>query len=88
MTSICVHKQRIGCALTALPRCCSCADKRPLATAYPVYIDGQGMKLQGKRWQRYCWKCRGEQTSTSLTSCSLLCIFPVTHSSHYQSIAS
>jgi len=58
MTSICGHKQRIGCALTALPGCCSCADKRPLATAYPVYIDGQGMKLQGKRWQRYCWKCR------------------------------
>ncbi|KIW51661.1 hypothetical protein PV05_10360 [Exophiala xenobiotica] len=58
MTSICRHKQRIGCALTALPGCCSCADKRPLATAYPVYIDGQGMKLQGKRWQRYCWKCR------------------------------
>ncbi|KIW20543.1 hypothetical protein PV08_01118 [Exophiala spinifera] len=58
MTSVCEHKEHIGCALTALPRCCSCVDKRPLATAYPIYIDGKGMKLQGKRWQRYCWKCR------------------------------
>ncbi|KAI1622954.1 hypothetical protein EDD37DRAFT_450051 [Exophiala viscosa] len=58
MTDSCEHKRTIGCALTALPGCCACADKRPLATAYPVYIDGQGMKLQGKRWARYCWKCR------------------------------
>lgn len=61
MTSVCEHKEQIGCALTALPRCCSCVDKRPLATAYPIYIDGKGMKLQGKRWQRYCWKCRGRR---------------------------
>lgn len=54
----CRHKSNIGCALTALPTCCSCADQRPLAAAYPVYVDGEGMKMQGKRWSRYCWKCR------------------------------
>ncbi|KAJ4514458.1 hypothetical protein HRR86_007865 [Exophiala dermatitidis] len=58
MADRCEHKPIIGCALTALPGCCACADKRPMATAYPVYIDGQGMRLQGKCWQRYCWKCR------------------------------
>ncbi|OAL20778.1 hypothetical protein AYO20_11485 [Fonsecaea nubica] len=58
MAETCEHKPVIGCALTAVPGCCACADKRPLATAYPLYIDGQGMRLQGKRWQRYCWKCR------------------------------
>lgn len=54
----CGHKASIGCALTALPTCCSCSDRRPLAAAYPVYIDGQGMKMQGNRWSRYCWRCR------------------------------
>ncbi len=54
----CGHKSNVGCALTALPTCCSCSDRRPLAAAYPVYIDGQGMKMQGKRWSRYCWRCR------------------------------
>ena len=54
----CIHKAVIGCALTALPGCCSCSDQRPYAEAYPIYIDGQGMKMQGKRWARYCWKCR------------------------------
>ena len=54
----CIHKAVIGCALTALPGCCSCSDQRPYAEAYPIYIDGHGMKMQGKRWARYCWKCR------------------------------
>lgn len=59
MAEPCEHKPLIDCALTALPGCCACADKRPIAIAYPVYIDGLGMRLQGKRWQCYCWKCRG-----------------------------
>jgi hypothetical protein len=29
------------------------------ASYYPTYIDGLGMRVVGKRWQRYCWKCRG-----------------------------
>lgn len=53
----CEHKADTGCMLTALPCCCSCADKRPHATAYPVYIDGQGMQMKGRRWQRYCRRC-------------------------------
>lgn len=53
----CLHKVLTGCMLTALPCCCSCADQRPHATAYPIYIDGQGMRLKGRRWQRYCRRC-------------------------------
>lgn len=60
----CEHKAQTGCMLAALPCCCSCADKRPHATAYPVYIDGQGMKMQGKRWQRYCRRCHGRFLNT------------------------
>ncbi|KEF60543.1 uncharacterized protein A1O9_02104 [Exophiala aquamarina CBS 119918] len=58
METSCYHKPVIGCALVALAGCCACADKRPIAASYPVYIDGQGMRMQGKRWSRYCWKCR------------------------------
>lgn len=83
MNSICEHKEQIGCALTALPRCCSCADKRPVATAYPIYVDGKGMKLQGKRWQRYCWKCRGRHEFLTFT---LLC-FHFFIPSHSKSLA-
>ncbi|KIW97325.1 uncharacterized protein Z519_02717 [Cladophialophora bantiana CBS 173.52] len=74
MAETCEHKPTIGCALTAVPGCCACADKRPLATAYPLYIDGQGMRLQGRRWQRYCWKCRDYWNlhSQSTASASLL----------------
>ena len=54
----CDHKLGIGCVLTATETCCSCSDQRPLARAYPIYIDGQGMKMRGKRWARYCWKCK------------------------------
>jgi hypothetical protein len=60
MDAMCEHKAHIGCALTAVSGCCFCSDKRPEATAYPTYIDGKGMRMIGKRWQRYCWKCRGE----------------------------
>ncbi|KIX96830.1 uncharacterized protein Z520_07550 [Fonsecaea multimorphosa CBS 102226] len=51
----------------------------PQATAYPLYIDGQGMRLQGKRWQRYCWKCRDywDLHSRSTTHASLLINSPV-----------
>jgi len=64
--------------LTALPCCCSCADKRPQATAYPVYIDGQGMRMKGRRWQRYCRKCYGE-FHLGFTSISVLQLH-----SHYE----
>jgi hypothetical protein len=64
MTTIsCVHKSQIGCALTAAPGCCSCSDTRPYAPAYPIYIDGQGLKMQGKRWSRYCWRCKDHWNS-------------------------
>ena len=54
----CEHRVATGCMLTALPCCCSCADRRPEATSYPTYIDGQGMVMKGKRYQRYCRSCR------------------------------
>lgn len=57
------HKLLTGCMLSALPCCCSCADRRPEATAYPVYIDGKGIRMQGKRWQRYCRKCCGKSNT-------------------------
>jgi Zinc finger, C3HC4 type (RING finger) len=63
----CNHKSQIGCALTATETCCSCSDQRPLASAYPIYIDGQGMKMAGKRWTRYCWKCRDYWTNEDET---------------------
>ncbi len=55
----CEHKHGIGCALTVLPVCCSCADRRPQSTeGYPDYIDGIGMTLSGRRWTKYCSRCR------------------------------
>jgi len=66
MADSCYHKPVIGCALVALAGCCACADKRPIAASYPVYIDGQGMRMQGKRWSRYCWKCRGKDYLISI----------------------
>lgn len=56
------HRAVTGCMMTVLPCCCSCADKRPQAAAYPVYVDGKGIRMQGKRWQRYCRKCHGKCT--------------------------
>lgn len=55
----CDHKAELGCMLSALPCCCSCADRRPAAAAYPTYVDGKGMRMQGRRWQRYCRRCYG-----------------------------
>lgn len=66
----CVHKSAIGCALTALPGCCHCSDSRPHADAYPIYVDGEGMKMRGKRWSRYCWKCRDHWNQFASTSVS------------------
>ena len=55
----CEHKAIIGCYLTALPVCCSCADKRPQSTqGYPEYVDGVGLTNNGWRWTKYCSKCR------------------------------
>lgn len=57
-TSPCPHKASTGCSLLATRACCACNDRRPFAPAYPVYIDGEGIKYQGTRWERYCWKCK------------------------------
>lgn len=54
----CSHKEDLGCILTAVPVCCSCADQRPHTNWYAVYVDGQGMTMTGSPWQRYCWRCR------------------------------
>ncbi|KAI9825121.1 MAG: hypothetical protein M1832_001441 [Thelocarpon impressellum] len=54
----CVHKLPTACGLSGLAACCACADGRPHAAAYPVYVDGLGSVLQGARWGRYCWGCR------------------------------
>jgi hypothetical protein len=68
----CEHKIVTCCILTS-PTCCACLDKRPVATAYPAYIDGVGMRLRGRRFDQYvredserfsadfdsyCWRCR------------------------------
>jgi hypothetical protein len=55
----CSHKGSIGCILSTAPNCCACSDQRPNAPAYPVYVDGEGIRYQGTRWGMYCWKCRG-----------------------------
>jgi Zinc finger, C3HC4 type (RING finger) len=58
-TASCSHKPHIGCALTALPVCCSCADQRPVSRdGYPDYVDGVGMTMTSKRWTKYCTRCR------------------------------
>jgi hypothetical protein len=54
----CEHKQLLRCELTAVAVCCMCADSRPLSQAYPTYVDGSGMRNEGTRWQKYCWRCR------------------------------
>lgn len=54
----CEHKEIIGCELTAVSVCCGCADIRALSQAYPTYVDGSGMRMEGTRWQKYCWRCR------------------------------
>lgn len=58
-STACPHKASTGCCLTTARECCACTDQRPFAPAYPVYIDGEGIKYQGTRWERYCWKCKG-----------------------------
>lgn len=70
----CEHKADIGCMLSALPCCCSCADRRQHAAAYPTYVDGEGMIMKGRRWQRYCRRCHGKvYISVSLCSIDLDC---------------
>ena len=56
----CFHKSVIGCCLTATTGCCACVDTRPLASAYEIYVDGEGLRLRGSRWEGYCWKCKSE----------------------------
>lgn len=65
----CEHKADRGCMMTAVPCCCSCADKRPHATAYPMYVDGTGMVMKGRRWQRYCRKCYGKNHDFHCLQC-------------------
>jgi hypothetical protein len=55
----CCHRVNTGCVLSATNACCACMDQRPNAPAYPVYIDGEGIRYQGTRWGSYCWRCRG-----------------------------
>jgi hypothetical protein len=74
----CEHKIVTRCLLTS-SSCCACLDKRPVATAYPAYIDSIGMRLQGRRFDQYaredsiyrcladldsyCWNCRDFRTA-------------------------
>src|SRR2546423_2779339 len=58
----CPHKGNIGCVLSTSPNCCACSDHRPNAPAYPVYVDGEGIRYQGTRWGLYCWKCKGKSS--------------------------
>jgi hypothetical protein len=69
----CSHKSTIDCILSTTPNCCACDDKRPNAPAYPVYVDGEGIRYQGTRWGMYCWKCRGESSITLFLHCPLSC---------------
>lgn len=68
----CDHKQEIGCELTAVPICCGCADQRPLSSAYLTYVDGSGMRMEGTRWQKYCWRCRDHWRSQELAEQRLM----------------
>ncbi|KAF2470774.1 uncharacterized protein BDR25DRAFT_303764 [Lindgomyces ingoldianus] len=54
----CSHKLLVSCSLSATTICCACADKRPKAKQYPIYIDGVGQTMRGTRWQGYCPGCR------------------------------
>ncbi|KAF2730028.1 hypothetical protein EJ04DRAFT_555729 [Polyplosphaeria fusca] len=54
----CLHKFKAGCELTTATLCCACADTRPFASEYLVYVDGRGNVLDGTRWQHYCPSCK------------------------------
>lgn len=56
----CDHWEQRGCVMTSNPkRCCSCADKRPNAPSYPMYVDGTGWVMGAERWAHYCPSCQG-----------------------------
>lgn len=55
----CDHWASRHCALTSSPKqCCACADKRPQAPSYSMYVDGMGWIMGAKRWVQYCPGCR------------------------------
>lgn len=54
----CVHKNVASCAMD-MSLCCGCADIRPTALKYPLYVDGAGVTMGGVRWQNYCHGCKG-----------------------------
>jgi len=56
---ICKHKIATRCGLRATPDCCACADKRPTADLYEIYMDKVGMTTTDKRWLHYCPSCQG-----------------------------
>lgn len=54
----CMHKLVTSCHLSYTPCCCACVDKRPNASSYLGYIDGEGLVLGFDRWYQYCPGCR------------------------------
>ncbi|KAH3908792.1 hypothetical protein HBI56_072850 [Parastagonospora nodorum] len=53
----CIHKHASACALL-MKICCSCADKRPITHAYPMYVDGRGIGPSDDRSLHYCFGCQ------------------------------
>ncbi|KAH7117062.1 hypothetical protein B0J11DRAFT_108395 [Dendryphion nanum] len=75
----CLHKLVTSCILSYTPGCCACADKRPSASKYPGYIDGEGVDFFLSRWDDYCPGCRvfwGEQASSGYTLTERLAYSP------------
>lgn len=55
----CSHWAERACALTNPRLCCACADQRPEAPSYTVYVDGSGWRMGASRWCFYCPGCLG-----------------------------
>ena len=61
----CIHKHASACALL-MKICCSCADKRPITHAYPMYVDGRGIGPSDDRSLHYCFGCQGTSRNGAL----------------------
>lgn len=62
----CEHWKGRNCSMTSTRECCcSCADRRPTATSYSMYVDGSGWIKGGTRWAFYCPGCRSMQPPRS-----------------------
>lgn len=44
-----------------------------------MYIDGQGMRMKGRRWQRYCRKCYGRYKSNFIIVNTSILYYLTTH---------